>query len=550
MDNKELLRKKAFEGLEELGFSDNQEYIDRLEYELKVIEELGFTPYFLVMWDIAKYAKDNNILYGPGRGSGCGSLLNYCLKITLIDPIKYGLYFERFLNPSRVSPPDIDWDTGDRNKIINYIENKYGKDQVSRVGSLNFLRTKSAIRDIGRALGEEFQFIENLTKLVPPPIAGLWDSFEQECKAEPKLLDQKYAHIIKPVEKLWGVTRSYGTHAGGIAIAPGPINRFVPLYKDKDGNAVSQFDWRDLEAAGLLKFDILGLKTLEIINLCTKYVKESGHTVELEKLEDGDKKAYKIIQQGDLDGIFQLGGSESIKQLTINIFPTSIEDLSFINALFRPGPLTKNKKTGKSMVDIAVARKTGKEPIEYLHPLLEPILKNTMGTIVYQEQSMRIAKDLAGFSGAKSDTLRKAIGKKIEELMKSLKEEFIEGCLKSSIEKEISTQIWDAIEGSAKYSFNASHSLAYSVITYWTAYLKAHYPVEFYAALLAYESDPNMVTQYASSAKDHGIEILPPDINMSRVLHQPEGNAIRFGLGHIKGMPRATAEEIVRLRDL
>lgn len=447
------------------------------------------------------------------------------------------------------SSPDIDYDVSERDKVIEYIEEKYGKDRVARVGSLNFLRTKSAIRDVGRVLGEEFRFVDELTNLVPPPVAGLWDSFDSECEVEPKLRDKKYVHIMDSVEKLWGVVRSYGTHAGGVAIAPGPINRFVPLYKDKDGNPVSQFDWRDLEATGLLKFDILGLKTLEVIQLCSKYISDSGGHIELESLEDGDNESYNLIRSGDLDGIFQLGGSESIKQLTLSIAPTSIPDLSFISALFRPGPLTKDKKTGKSMVDIAVARKTGQELVSYQHPLLEPILKDTQGTIVYQEQSMRIARDLAGFSGAKSDTLRKAIGKKIESLMKSLKEDFVKGCTKSNISQDISESIWNAIEGSAKYSFNYAHSLAYSVITYWTAYLKAHYPVEFYAALLACETKPEMIMQYVSSAKAHGIEILPPDINESAVLHKPEGGAIRFGLGHVKGMPRATAEEIVRIRN-
>ena len=486
---------------------------------------------------------------GVVHNSAAGSLLCYCLRITSVDPIKYGLYFERFLNRDRVSPPDIDYDCADRDRVIEYVKERYGTDRVARVGSLNFLRTKSAIRDIGRVLEKDVKYVDKLTELVPPPVAGLWKSFEAECEVEPKLRSPEYEDIITPLEKLWGVVRSYGTHAGGVAIAPGPINQFVPLYKDKDGNPVSQFDWRDLEAVGLLKFDILGLKTLEVIQLCINYIEEKGTTIDLEALDDGDEKAYKAICRGDLDGIFQLGGSESIKQLTVSIVPKKVEDLSFISALFRPGPLTKNKKTGKSMVDTAVARKLGIEEIEYQHPLLEPILKDTLGVIVYQEQHIRIAKDLAGFSGSRADVLRKAIGKKLEALMNSLKKEFIDGCGEKEISQEVSESIWNAIEGSAKYSFNLAHSLSYAVITYWTAYLKAHYPVEFYSALLACETKPEMITQYAGSAKDNGIEILPPDVNSSYVLHHPENGSIRFGLGHIKGMPQATAEEIVRIRN-
>jgi len=445
--------------------------------------------------------------------------------------------------------PDIDYDTSNRDQIIEYLHERYGKDRVARVGSLNFLRTKSAIRDIGRVLGKDFDLVEELTNLVPPPVAGLWDSFQDECLVEPKLLDPKYKDIIGPVEKLWGIVRSYGTHAGGVAIAPGPINQFVPLYKDKDGNAVSQFDWRDLESTGLLKFDLLGLKTLEIIQLCIEYIKRNNQNVNLENLEDGDEFSYNLIRAGDLDGIFQLGGSESIRQLSITLSPCNIEDLSLISALFRPGPLTKDPKTGKSMVDIAIERRKNPSLIKYEHPLLEPILQDTLGVIVYQEQSMRIARELAGFSGSKSDTLRKAIGKKIETLMLSLKTEFINGCIENKVSSEISTNIWNAIEGSSKYSFNRSHSISYGKITYWTAYLKAHFPVEFYASLISLESKPERIIQYSSSARERGIKILPPDINKSGVFHQPEDGCIRYGLSHIKGMPETFVKELVRIRD-
>jgi DNA polymerase-3 subunit alpha len=509
MDNTTLLRTKAFKGLEDRKLHDKKEYVERLEFELKTIEKLGFVPYFLVVQDITNFALDNDVLVGPGRGSCVGSLLCYSIGITSVDPIKYNLYYERFMSADRTSPPDIDIDFSDRDKVIEYIEDRYGKDRVCRVGSLNFLRTKSAIRDIGRVLEKDQKYIEELTNLVPPPVAGLWDSFDAECEVEPKLRDPKYQDIILPLEKLWGITRSYGTHAGGVAIAPGPINQFIPLYKDKNGNPVSQFDYRDLETTGLLKFDILGLKTLKVIQLCIKHIRDSGGSIDLKTLEDRDAAAYKLISKGDLDGIFQLGG-EGIKQLTINISPNSLEDLSLINSLFRPGPLSSG------LVDDAVAVRQGTKPAKYLHESLVPILEETHSIPCYQEQVMQICTEVCGYTLPESYWVMKCMGKKLKEKLKAERPKFVAGAIKNGV---------------------------------WTAYLKAHYPVEFYAALLACETKPEMIIQYTSSARDSGIEILPPDVNLSGVLHEPEGNAIRFGLGHIKGMPRATAEEIIRIRN-
>jgi len=543
VENSELLRTKALAGLEERGLSGKQEYVDRLEYELETIEKLGFTTYFLVMCDIVRFARENDILYGPGRGSGAGSLLNYCLKITLIDPLKYGLHFERFLNPNRVSPPDIDWDTADRGRIIEYLEGKYGKDRVARVGTVNFLRTKSAIRDIGRVLEKEFKFIDNLAELVPPPVAGLWDSFDREAEVEPELLSSRYQEIIDPTRKLWGVLRSYGTHAGGVAIAPIPISEMAPLYKDKDGNPVSQFDWRDLEKAGLLKFDILGLNTLEVIQLTLKYLKVDAIDLDLESLEDGDPDAYKMICSGDLDGVFQLGGSESIKQLTVSMSPKCIEDLALVTSLYRPGPLSSG------MVDGAVRVKQGKATPKYIDPILAPILDVTHGVPVFQEQIMNICTDLCGYTLPEADKMRKIVGKKLKKEMPKQKKMFVEGAIANGVPRSGAEKLFGQIEDYAQYLFNKTHAVAYSVITYWTAYLKAHHPIAFYASLLACEKHPDKRTQYASTIKTAGIDILPPDVNLSGFYHQPEGNAIRFGLSHIKGMATATAQEIVDLRN-
>jgi DNA polymerase III alpha subunit len=690
--NKEFLREIAFAGLKELGFDSRAEYVDRLEMELGVVEELGFCPYFLVMWDIVQFARKNKILSGPGRGSAAGSLLCYCLKITLINPIQYDLSFERFLNLDRI--PDIDWDTAQRAEIIEYLETRYGKDRVARVGSLNFLRTRSAVNDIGRVLGKESYLVKELANLVPPPVAGLWESFDSECEVEPKLLDEKYIDIIEPVKKLWGVVRSYGTHAGGVAISPVPINKIIPLYKDKSGNPVSQFDWRDLESAGLLKFDILGLATLEVIQLCLKYVSESSIEIELESLEDGDKDSYDLICSGDLDGIFQLGGSESTKQLTVQIAPRSIEDLSLVNALGRPGPMSSG------LLDEAIAIRNGKKEATYIHPILETILEPTHSIPIYQEQVSKICVDLCGYTPLEGNKMIKILGKKLQDKMKEEKPKFINGAVNTGVSRDNAQQLFGQLENYAQYLFNKcltgdteviehrdwigsisttingiknsldkghvvkllsfdpvrkecqidqctevintgtqevwkvtssngatvfctldhkflcsdkrkhpvyeiiidelsvislgyktakyskkikfisaeryglqqtynlcmkhephnfvlanglisgnSHSIAYSTITYWTAYLKAHYPLEFYSALLAKETKPDRIIQYSSSIRDAGIEILPPDINCSDVFHRPEGNAIRFGLSHIKGLGIPAAEKIIRARE-
>jgi DNA polymerase-3 subunit alpha len=488
MDNVDLLRKKAFEGLEEKGLADSQKYIDRLNYELEVVEKEGFTPYFLVLWDIAKYARENGIIYGPGRGSGSGSLLNYCLRITLVDPLKYDLLFERFLNPDRVSPPDIDWDVADRDKIIEYIEKRYGRDRVARVGTINFLRTRSAIRDVGRVLGKERKFIDELAGMVPPPIAGLWDTFEKECEREPKLLNSEYADIIGPVGRLWSVARSYGTHAGGVAIAPGPINAFVPLYKDKDGNPVCQFDWRDLETAGLLKFDILGVKGLRVIQLCIDYLKEDRIEADVTLLEDGDEATYELICKGDLDGVFQLGGSESIKQLTVNILPRNINDISLVNALFRPGPLISG------MLSKAVEARQGKKATSYIHPSLEPILKDTYGVCIYQEQAMRIAVDLAGFSGGESDILRKVIGKKLKEKMAEQEEKLVSGMVRNGISKKTATEISDMIKGSAQYSFNKCLAENTEVLLLETSGQVSSIPISEIKILVEAGNSPSLVS--------------------------------------------------------
>jgi DNA polymerase-3 subunit alpha len=538
----DLLRKLAFEGLEIRKLSSQDKAIRRLEYELETADKLGFTPYFLIVSDICEAARQRDVLVGPGRGSGVASLLNYCLRITNLNPLEYNLIFERFLSVDRLSPPDIDMDFSDRDTVIEYIIERYGEERTTRVGTLGFLRTKSAIKDIGRVLEIDQSLINELSELVPPPVAGLWESIEAEIEVQPLLNDPKYEPIMSLVKKLWGITRSYGTHAGGVAIAPGPVYEYVPLYRGKKG-ITSQFDWRDLEKSGLLKLDILGLETLSVIKLCLDGLKQEGIILDIYSLDENDELAYDLIRNGNLDGIFQLGGSQSIKQLTQSIGPKNLGELALVSALFRPGTLS----SGLAM-KVANIRQ-GKESPNYLFPELEPILGETSGVITYQEQLMRVATDICGYTPHMSYLLMKLVGKKKKDLMKEEEQKFVSGAVSMGHQEEKAKQLWKQVQDYGQYIFNAGHAIGYASITYWTAYLKAHYPVHFYAALLAREGDPDMIPQYVSSAREDGIRILPPDINKSGVYHKPEGNSIRYGLCHIQGMPFAAAEEIVKVRD-
>jgi len=547
MTHYQYLQKLAYRGLQERNLYEEKEYLNRLQYELGVIEKLGFSSYFLVMWDIACFCRETGIIYGAGRGSAAGSLVLYSLKVTKIDPIRYKLYFERFLTPDRINPPDVDFDSANRDKIIHYLQEKYGKDRVCVVGSQNFMRTKSAIWDVSRKLEKGFTFSEELSALVPPPKAGLWESFEKECEIEPRLLSEKYKEVIDPIKKLWGTVRSYGTHAGGITIAPGPINRYVPLYKGKDDNPTSQFDWRDLEAAGLLKFDLLGLSTLEVVEKALKLIEaRHGIQLDLDSIPDGDEKTYQLIRSGELEGIFQLGGSDSIVQLTVNMQPESIEDLTTITSLFRPGPLRAG------MTNKAVAIKQGKEKIKYLHPTLEPILKDTSGLMIYQEQIMRICSDICGYSGSEADTIRKYLGKKLKDKLQEERQHFIKGAVeKSQWPHELASALFDDIQVYAEYLFVKSHGVSYSRITYETAYLKTHYPTEFFSALLTLEKKPGRMLRYASATRKVGITFLPPHINLSQKDYYPEGEkSIRIGLNNIKGMPIGGVDEILENRPI
>jgi len=444
-----LLRKKAYQGLNDLGFGDNLEYLNRLNFELETIEHLGFSSYFLIVWDIASFVRRQGLVPAPGRGSVAGSLLAYVLGITLVDPIKFDLPFERFMSKDRVSAPDIDYDTSDRDLIISYLESRYGKDKVARVGTLGFMRTKSAIRDVCRVLDKPREFTDELAKLVPPPVAGLWTSFDDEANVSPRLLDSKYADVVEIVRKLWGIVRSHGTHAGGVVIAPEEVTNFIPLYKGKDDNPTSQFDYRDLEKTGLLKFDILGLSTLKVIQTCVDLLKKEGIFVDLEHLSDEDPASYDLICRGDLDGIFQLGGSEGIKELCVAIQPKNIHDLSVASALFRPGPLSSGQ------VDQYASARSGKEDPVYLNDTMRKILSPTYNVVVFQEQVMKICTDLCGYTSPESYAVMKMLGKKQQDKLAAEAPKFIAGAIEGGLTKIQAEKLFDQLKDYGQYLFNA-----------------------------------------------------------------------------------------------
>lgn len=445
------------------------------------------------------------------------------------------------LRRSHGSPPDIDSDFSDRDAVYEYVKNKYGEEHVAKVGSWGLLKTKSAIRDVCRILDKPIALADEIAKLVPPPRHGIWISFEDDCLSSPELLNPKYKEVTDNVRQMCGLLRNYGTHAGGVVISPIPVNTIVPLYKDKEGNSVTQFDHRNIEDIGLLKFDFLGLSTLSIIEETQRLLKRKHVEIDLFSLKDGDKKAYELINSGNLDGVFQL--CDSAAPITLSFQPKSIEDISHISAVNRPGPISSG------LLNILLARRSGKEAVAYLHPSLEPILADTYGVVLYQEQVIKIFTELAGYSAAAAENMRKVIGKKkLGELEKN-RARFIKGCKENEINEHVAEELFKNIENSASYLFNKGHSVAYSYISYFCAYLKAHYPEEFYCALLTCEKDPDQKIRFASSMKSMGITMLPPDVNASDINYTPVNKGVRFGLGHIKGAASKKIAAIIEERN-
>ncbi|MFN4012626.1 MAG: DNA polymerase III subunit alpha [Aquificaceae bacterium] len=560
------LRQRIEQGLAK----DSIEYWDRLHYELDVVSRMGFEGYFLIVQDFINWAKSQGIPVGPGRGSAAGSLLAFALGITDVDPIRHGLLFERFLNPERISMPDIDVDfcMENRDRVIEYVREKYGADKVAQIITYNVMKARQTLRDTARALGISYQTADALAKLIPQgDVQGTWLNLEEMYITPIEELLEKYGRHRTDIEenvkrfrrlceenpeikrlveialKLEGLTRHTSLHAAGVVIAPRPLEELLPLYYDKEGAVATQFDMVKLEEIGLIKMDFLGLKTLTELERMRKMIRER-HGIEIDflKLPLDDKDVFELLREGNTTGVFQLESS-GMKNLLKRLEPDSFDDIVAVLALYRPGPL----KSG--LVDSYINRKHGREPVEYPFPELEPVLKETYGVWVYQEQIMKASQILAGFTPGEADTLRKAIGKKKADLMAQMKEKFIKGAVERGYEEKKITELWEDIEKFASYSFNKSHSVAYGYLSYWTAYLKAHFPEEFYCVKLSTEKSDKKFISLLKDAKKEGFRLLPPDINKSHVDFVIEGKkVIRFGLARIKGVGEETAQLIVESR--
>jgi DNA polymerase-3 subunit alpha len=551
----DYLDELAHQGLEERleGITDpelRKSYSDRLEYELDVIKRMQFPGYFLVVADFINYAKQNGIPVGPGRGSSAGSLVAYALRITDLDPIRHVLLFERFLNPERRSMPDIDVDfcIRGRAQVIQYVKDKYGADRVAQIATFGTLKAKAAIKDVGRALGFSFAETDMIAKLIPAPKQGFDYPLTESMKMEPRLpelmkSDPRVKTLIEHALRLEGLVRHASTHAAGVVLSNLPLVDHLPLFVDKEGGIVTQFDMNCVEKIGLVKFDFLGLKTLTLIHDCLKLIEVTrGEKIDLNRLTLDDKKTYQTLCNGNTTGVFQLE-SGGIREMTVRIRPNCFEDLVAILALYRPGPLDSG------MAEEYIKRKLGKEKIKYLHPLLEPILKDTYGVIVYQEQVMQIAQVLAGYTMGDADFLRRAMGKKDPEEMAAQRERFVSGARGKKIDDKRAGEIFDQMETFARYGFNKSHSAAYALVSYQTAYLKTHYPVEFMATLMTSEmGDTDKVIKNLSECRSKEIEVLAPDINESRADFTPVGNKIRFGLAAVKNVGEKAVEVILESR--
>ncbi|MDA1193996.1 MAG: DNA polymerase III subunit alpha, partial [Planctomycetota bacterium] len=520
---------------------------ERLTYEQAVIEQMGFVSYFLVTWDFVRFARQEGIPVGPGRGSAAGSIVSYCLGITNVDPLKYGLIFERFLNPARISMPDIDIDfcKDGRERVIRYVQEKYGgPDCVSQIITFGRLAARAVIRDVGRVLEVPLRDVDLLAKQIPNgPGATLAGALESDPDLR-RTIEQnpEYRRLVDTALRLEGMNRNAGKHAAGVVVANGRLENHVPLIKVGD-DITTQFSMDVLEEIGLLKMDFLGLRTLTILATALENIRRSGvEPPDLDDLPLDDAETFTMLSDGEALGVFQVEGA-GMRELLRKLRPTDFDELGTIVALYRPGPM------GSGMVDTYIERKNGREEVTFPHPSLEPILAETRGVVVYQEQVMRITNVLAGFEMSEADNLRKAMGKKKPELLAKFREKFIEGCGKNGMEAPDATLIWNQLEHFAGYGFNKSHTVAYGLITYQTAFLKRHFPREFMAALLTCEmADMDKITEYVEEARRMGIDVLPPDISRSDWQFGVEGENVRYGLAAIKGVGRSAAEAIVASR--
>ena len=548
-------RRLSREGLDERlaklpyrGEIDEQAYRERLEYELDVICRMEFPGYFLIVQDFINWAKDQGIPVGPGRGSAAGSIVAWALKITNLDPIPYNLLFERFLNVERVSMPDIDVDFCERRRqeVIQYVADKYGEDKVAQITTFGTMKAKAAVKDVGRALGMAFADANRIAKLIPDDLKM---TIAKAMDMEPELTtlydgDPQVRTCLDVSLRLEGLSRHCSTHAAGVVISPGPMHEYVPVYKDKKGGIVTQYDMKKVEKIGLVKFDFLGLRTMTVIQDALENIARQGMTPpDLDTLALTDPETYKLYSRGDTDGVFQVESSGMRRYLQM-LKPSCFEDVIAMLALYRPGPL------GSGMVDEFIKRKHGEVPVVYAHPSLEGLLKPTYGVIVYQEQVMAIAQIMADYSLGEGDLLRRAMGKKIAEEMAKQRERFMSGCVNKGIDKATAQEVFDLMEMFAAYGFNKSHSAAYALISYHTAYLKTHYPREFMAALMTSEiENQDKLLKYVAACREKDIRVLPPDVGGSVREFSVEDGSVRFGLGGVKNVGDEAIREIVAARE-
>jgi DNA polymerase III subunit alpha len=529
------IEKLVADGIKKKYGKETKEIKDRVAYELGVIKKMKYVEYFLVVADYVTWAKDNGILVGPGRGSGAGSIVAYAMDITELDPLKYDLLFERFLNPDRISMPDFDMDFADdrRHEVIQYVVEKYGSDKVAQIITFGTMAQRNAIRDVGRVLGMSYGEVDAVAKVTPSNM-----TLEQSVKEIPELaafykMGGEYKKLLDLAQRLEGVARHSSTHAAGVVISRDDLVGFTPLQKAAKGDISTntQYEMHAIEDLGLLKMDFLGLSNLTVLKNALRIIKKVyGEEIDLAKLPEKDEKTFKLLAKAQTTGVFQLESS-GMKRYLRELKPTVFEDIVAMVALYRPGPMEN--------IPEFIDRKHGRKEVTYAHPVMEKALSNTYGIIVYQEQVMQLSKDMAGFTGGQADTLRKAMGKKIAALMKKMKVDFIDGCVANKVDKKIAEATFDSMESFAAYAFNKSHAACYALISYWTAYLKAHYPSAFMAALMTSDyGNIDRITIEVSEAQDMKIEVLGPDVNESYYEFSvvPKTNQIRFGLAAVKNV--------------
>nr|MBN2278461.1 DNA polymerase III subunit alpha [candidate division Zixibacteria bacterium] len=543
----DYLRHLAEDGLQERYPKITEELRKRLDYELDIIRQMGYAGYFLIVKDFIDYARSVDVPVGPGRGSAAGSLVSYCLKITNIDPIKYSLLFERFLNPERISMPDIDIDFADRGRerIIDYVVRKYHKENVCQIITFGTMAARGVVRDVGRVLGMPYSEVDRIAKMIPFAVKMTLD---QALKDNPDLKelyerDVRVKKLVDLSRTLEGLARHASTHAAGVVIAPSNLTDYIPLFKGAKDEITTQFDMKMTEEIGLLKMDFLGLRTLTVIKDCLTMIEQNHERkIDIDAIDLTDKKVYKLFSRGDTIGIFQFESS-GMRDYLRRLHPDNLTDLIAMNALYRPGPLDSG------MIDIYIKCKNGEKQVAYEHPKLEKILKDTYGVIVFQEQVLQIANSLAGYSLGKADILRKAMGKKVAELMAEQKKEFLAGCERQKVDSKIAQSVFDQIETFARYGFNKAHSTGYAYIAYQCGYLKVHYPLEFMAANMTSEMDSSdRIYTLMEECRRMNITVLPPDVNESDKGFSVRDKKIRFGLLAVKNVGEGAVEAIIEAR--